>query len=149
MIWRLSDLPELQHLSAAERHRLLRAIITPGFYPRVLVHTVARTIGVVIVMYLVVLLSDTLFYSMTGGQHLVPSSINGSFVLAGTFVMILVLLPVMYQRTMNQIQNQVREALRDAELKGVRLPVCPDCAYGLQGVTGGACPECGRPIQRV
>ncbi|MEM9416367.1 MAG: hypothetical protein AAGA29_12960 [Planctomycetota bacterium] len=147
MIWRLSDLPELQHLSAADRHRLLRAMVSRGFYLRVLVNTVARTLGVVIVLYLIIFLTDALFYSLTGGQRFVASSFNAGLVLIGTFVLFLVLLPVMYQRTMRQFQHQVRDALRDAERAGERLPVCPDCAYALEGVVSSQCPECGRLIQ--
>lgn len=149
MIWRLRDLPELQHLGADDRRRLLRSIISPGFYPKLAVNTVARTLGVIIVLYFAYGLADVLFYSITGSQHLVASGIAAKHALMGAMVLFVVLLPVMYQRTMGRIQNQVRDALRDAELAGDRLPVCPDCAYALEGITGSACPECGRPLLRV
>jgi hypothetical protein len=135
MYWRLDSLPELQHLSDAQRKTLLRTKAGRRFSAKLFLGCLLRGFGAMGVACLV------LITILAQAQHGTASSPSPYWLLLGVMVW-----PIttagLYQFCLIRIRGQIRMYLLEQRSLGIQLPVCVRCGYAfVQQVD--QCPECG------
>jgi len=134
MYWRLDSLPELQHLSDAQRKTLLRKNLSKAMPARLWIGSAARAFC--LSMLLSALIAAMLDWAQAAGP------VHDIIVLA-TFIVLLILFTcAIYQFMLIRIRGQLREYLLELRTLGIRLPVCVRCGYALDD-EAERCPECG------
>ena len=135
MIWRLSSLPELQHLTQAQRVALIRSSIGPRFELRMWITSVIKGFALSVLLIIVVSIALT----ATGAQ---PAN-------SVAMLLPLMLWPVfavgLFQFSMIRIRGQIRLYLCDQRTLAVKPPVCLKCGYAVED-SAERCPECGEPV---
>jgi len=126
LYWRVSRFPELEHLTPAERSRLLRRV---GLWRLYLAIVVAGLVAGLIAAVVVVSLLPPAYRGTPGPWALTVAA-----------VVLLV-----HAGAMMGLRRVLRRTLRGLAGRE-RLPACLACGYPLTGFSGDRCPECGAPI---
>lgn len=128
LCWTLKSMPELSHLSAADRKRVLRENFT--IFRRIQILLWPSILGGLLGLGAGSALRKTLGHEMS--------------IAAGAAVGIVTAFSA-YQLQLVRIRVQLRlEVMRRS--RGRRTPICLQCSFDLRGADGVRCPECGAPI---
>ncbi len=127
LCWRLSRLPELEHLSRGQRHALLKMIALKRVYFKLVTSSIVYGSIVTAVVALVA--------RQAAAIPLLAVAMVGVFSVL-----------ISYQVQMAYIRITLRAQLVDG-LRGKRLPVCLRCGYDLGHATTDRCPECNARIR--
>lgn len=129
MGWTIRTLPELSHLTVAQRRELLKRYVGSRTYFAILLRSflvAAATLAA---------LAFFGAYSVGDALSPVPAMVITSFLAMGAGI-------IWYRFSLLRIRAAVRYHLKIA-LKGDVLPVCLTCGYNLQSAVADRCPECG------
>lgn len=132
MYWRVSSLPELQHLSDDQRHQLLKERLGRGYSARLALRCLLRGLCFGLLAAFVVML-------VAVGVSAVPNAYTEVVIVV---VSISITTLGLYQFNLIRIRGQLRIYLLAQREQGVRLPVCVNCGYAVQDGQA-SCPECG------
>lgn len=135
MYWRLSQIPELQHLSDRERKQLFRMHIK--WFTRFWLVVRAMAGGFVLAMPITLLLHLLIKNLVSDQATQVLFYVFPMLLIAGTLLV--------YQFFMIRIRAEMRIYLQEAKRSGEKLPVCVKCGYAIHG-TSRTCPECGAAV---
>lgn len=135
MIWRLSSLPELQHLTQAQRVALIRSSIGKRFEFQMWVNSAVKGFALSFFLFFLVIIA----LNATGIR---PS---GSYEALLAFLLWPVFTVGVFQFGMYRIRGQIRLYLHDQRTLGVKPPVCLKCGYAVED-TSNRCPECGAAV---
>ncbi len=123
MYWRVGQFPELNHLTAEERERILRHLPRSTYFLMV-----ARAFVVTVVVAL-----------LTGARL---AKVSPALCLTTIAAVSLGGTVVVYQLQIRHFRRVMRRSIAMA-FRGERLPFCLGCGYDLRGSNSDACPECG------
>lgn len=134
MYWRVSSLPELQHISDDQRHQLLKERLGRGYSARLALRCLLRGLCFGLLAAFVVML-------VAVGVSAIPNAYT-EVVIVVVSISIATLGLYQFNLIRIRIRGQLRIYLQAQREQGVRLPVCVNCGYAArdQQVT---CPECG------
>ena len=132
MFWRPASMPELAHLSASDRRRILRRAIPPRWW----VFVALRCLAVGALAWIVTMMT---FAWMQGGRVTAMGAATAG--VAGGCLLV-----VAYRVQLGWLRKAMRDGIREASA-GERTPVCLTCGYDLTGHTGDDCPECGGNVR--
>lgn len=137
MYWRLINLPELQHLTEADRKALLRKAAGRSISLRLWAMSLTRAIAIAIPLTLICMM-------LIGSVNVSPqaygiASLSIFVLLMGLFT------AAIYQYVISKIRKQLQGYLQELRGLGVEVPICLSCGYAVQGQSR-SCPECGAEI---
>lgn len=138
MYWRLHSLPELQHLSEQQRHKLLREATGRFYVPRLVIHCFIAGFGAMLVGSLV-------FSCLFGliAPNLLKNSITALLIMSALIWIASAL--GLYQYQIVRIRGQIRLFMEDLKTVGYKSPICLECGYAIEEESK-TCPECGAPV---
>lgn len=137
MYWSLNGLPELQHLSEAERGELLRKAVGRGFTARLFMASAGRGLATAAIGMM------ALGYALAGIMGVQNGP--GIFFLFGFVTLWGVLTVLWHQYALTRYRGQIRIYLEELKSLGIDSPVCLKCGYALHdGAT--RCGECGTAV---
>ena len=133
MYFRLTSLPELQHLTPRERRKLIRASVGSSIVYRI----AAKSFGLGLILGIV---GMNLIHGLWL-RNSFPGWITQLLITAVATVLI-------YCTSLIRIRGGVLMYLEQYG-KDSRLPMCLNCGYSLEGIASETCPECGGRIGRA
>jgi hypothetical protein len=131
MNWRIESFRELEHLSPADRKRLVRACVSR-------VDRLWMLAYCVIIGGVLGLLAGGLVAAVLG---IARTSMGPALAFAAAPVGVV----LVYQCSLIRIRGQLRTYLERVG-RMQRLPMCLNCGYDHEGLTSDICPECGMPL---
>ena len=132
MIWRLASLPELQHLTHAQRVALIRSNIGKRFELQMWISSAVK--GFALTFFMFVIAANVV--------NAISTWPTGNYESLLAFLVWPVCSIGFFQFSMTRIRGQIRMYLRDQRTLGVKPPVCLKCGYAVED-SADRCPECG------
>ena len=130
MYWRLTSMPELQHLTPDQRRTLIRRCLGKWIMWQIIGNSIAL---------------GALFGTLPGAVIANASPLGDSFALTVSLTVSIFLACLAYWVRLVRIRGSMLTWLKRYG-RDHPLPICLGCGYDLEGAASPTCPECGARI---